>query len=380
MTGKERVLKAIAHMEADRVPIDLGSSTAVSINIKAYTALLELLGYKNEKIEYFNILAQIAKVDKKITRRFFIDTYCIFPKLIFQGDFLEQPNGSMVTDEWGIRWFMPNNKGHYYDMVYHPLKNSSMEDLINYKWVDGANPERFIDIDLQIEEALQENNALVLGVTVGNGIFQTGNWLEGYEDFLCDVAIGSGKAEFIMEKVLEIKIAYWEAVLDKWGKKLDIVFELDDLGMQSGLLISPQTYRNLIKPRQKLLFEFIKKKSPHIKIMFHSCGSIKPLIPDLIEAGIDILNPVQISASDMDPAGLKREFGSDITFWGGGIDTQHTLPKGTPDQIEYEIRTNLEIFAPGGGFVFAPVHNIQEEVPPENIIKMFETVLKYGRY
>jgi uroporphyrinogen decarboxylase len=380
MTGKERVLKAITHFEADRVPIDLGSSTAVSINIKAYSALLELLGYKDEKIEYFNILSQIAKVDKKIIKRFFIDTYCIFPKLIFQGDFLEQPDGSMATDEWGIKWFMPNNKGHYYDMVYHPLKNSSMEDLINYKWVDGANPKRFMDMDLQIEGVLQENNALVMGVTVGNGIFQTGNWLEGYEDFLCDVAMGSAKAEFIMEKVLEIKIAYWEAVLDKWGNELDIVFELDDLGMQSGLLISPQTYRNMIKPRQKLLFEFIKKKAPNIKIMFHSCGSIKPLIPDLIEAGIDILNPVQISASDMDPASLKKEFGSDITFWGGGIDTQHTLPKGTPDQIEYEIRTNLEIFAPGGGFVFAPVHNIQEEVPPENIIKMFETVLKYGRY
>ena len=120
------------------------------------------------------------------------------------------------------------------------------------------------------------------------------------------------------------------------------------------MLISPHTYRTLIKPRQKLLFEFIKKKAPDIKIMFHSCGSIKPLIPDLIEAGIDILNPVQISASNMEPASLKKEFGNYITFWGGGIDTQFTLPKGTPDQIEYEIRTNLEIFAPGGGYVFGP--------------------------
>ena len=380
MTGKERVLKAISHSEADRVPIDLGSSTATAINVKAYVALLELLGYKDEKIEFYNVLSQLAKVDKKIIRRFSIDTCCIFPKLIFIEDFLQQNDGSSVIDEWGIKWFMPKNNGHYYDMIYHPLENCSIEDLNNYKWVNGANPDRFTDMELQINEALQEQNALVLGATVGNGIFQTGNWLEGYYDFLCDVASGSGKAEMIMEKVLEIKIAFWETVLDKWGPKLDIVFELDDLGMQSGLLISPEKYKTMIKPRQKLLFEFIKKKSPHIKIMYHSCGSIKPLIPHLIETGIDILNPVQISAFDMNPADLKKEFGNDITFWGGGIDTQYTLPKGTPEQIEFEIRKNLEIMAPGGGFVFAPVHNIQEEVPPENIIKMFETVLKYGRY
>lgn len=380
MTGKERILKAVSHSEADRVPIDLGSSTATSINVKAYIALLELLGYKDEKIEFYNVLSQLAKVDKKIIRRFSIDTCCIFPKLIFIEDFLQQNDGSSVIDEWGIKWFMPKNNGHYYDMIYHPLENCSIEDLNNYKWVNGANPDRFTDMELQINEALQEQNALVLGATVGNGIFQTGNWLEGYYDFLCDVASGSGKAEMIMEKVLEIKIAFWETVLDKWGPKLDIVFELDDLGMQSGLLISPEKYKTMIKPRQKLLFEFIKKKSPHIKIMYHSCGSIKPLIPHLIETGIDILNPVQISAFDMNPADLKKEFGNDITFWGGGIDTQYTLPKGTPEQIEFEIRKNLEIMAPGGGFVFAPVHNIQEEVPPENIIKMFETVLKYGRY
>jgi uroporphyrinogen decarboxylase len=380
MTGKERVLKAISHSEADRVPIDLGSSIATSINVKAYIALLELLGYKDERIEFSNVLSRLAKVDKKIIRRFSIDTCGIFPKLIFIEDFLQQNDGSSVIDEWGIKWFMPKNSGHYYDMIYHPLENCSIEYFSQYKWVNGTNPDRFTDMELQIKEALLEQNALVLGATIGNGIFQTGNWLEGYYDFLCDVASRSSKAEMIMEKILEIKIAYWETVLNKWGPKLDIVFELDDLGMQSGLLISPETYKTMIKPRQKLLFEFIKKKSPHIKIMFHSDGSIKPLIPHLIETGIDILNPVQISAFDMNPADLKKEFGNDITFWGGGIDTQYTLPKGTPDQIEYEIRKNLEILAPGGGFVFAPVHNIQEEVPPENIIKMFETVLKYGKY
>ena len=380
MTGKERILKAVSHSEADRVPIDLGSSTASSINVKAYAALLELLGYKGEEIEFYNRLAQLAKVSKKVIRRFSIDTCCIFPKLISVEDFLQEDNGSSVIDEWGIKWFMPKKEGHYYDMIYHPLENCSIEDLNKYKWVDGANPDRFTDIPKQIDEALPHQNALVLGTTVGNGIFQTGNWLEGYFDFLCDIASGSSKAELIIEKVLEIKIAYWETVLDKWGSKLDIVFELDDLGMQSGMFISPETYKKIIKPRQKLLFDFIKSKSPHIKILFHSDGSIRSLIPHLIEAGIDILNPVQFTASNMNLAELKKEFGSDITFWGGGIDTQNTLPRGTPEEVEYEIRKNLEILAPGGGYVFSAVHNIQEEVPPENIIRMFDTVLKYGKY
>lgn len=380
MTGRERVLKAISHSEPDRVPIDLGSTIASSINIRAYVALLKLLGYKNERIEFSNILSQLAKVDKRIIKRFSIDTFGIFPKLVFGSDFEEHTNGSSIVDEWGIKWFMPKDHGHYYDMVYHPLENCSIDDLVKYKWVDGANPVRFTNMEAQLREGLEEQNALVLGATVGNGIFQTGNWLEGYYDFLCDVALGSSKAEMIMERVLEIKIAYWEVVLERWGSKIDIVFELDDLGTQSSLIISPETYKKMVKPRQKLLFEFIKKKSPHVKIMFHSDGSIKQLIPDLIEVGIDILNPVQISASGMNPTDLKKEFGNDITFWGGGVDTQYTLPKGTPGEVEYEVRKNLEILAPGGGFIFAPVHNIQEEVPPENIIKMFETVLKYGKY
>ena len=212
MTGKDRVLKAITHCEADRVPIDLGSSTATSINIKAYSSLIEFLGYKKEKIEYYNILAQLAKVDKKIIKRFSIDTYCIFPRMLFNGEFSEENNGTSVIDEWGIKWFMPRNKGHHFDMVGHPLKNCTIKDLYEFEWINGSNPDRFTDMGFQINEALKEKNSLVLGATVGNGIFQTGNWLEGYEDFLCDVALGSSKAEMIMEKVLEIKIEYWGAI------------------------------------------------------------------------------------------------------------------------------------------------------------------------
>ncbi len=377
MTGKERILKAISHKEADRVPIDLGSSTATSINIKAYAALLELLGYKEENIEFYNVLTRLAKVDTKIIRRFSIDTCGIYPKLIFLGDFLQQDNGSSVIDEWGIKWFMPKVEGHYYDMVSHPLENSSVEDINKYKWVNGANPERFTDIELQIEEALQQKNALVMGVTVGNGIFQTGNWLEGYYDFLCDVASGSSKAETIMEKVLEIKIAYWDSILDKWGEKLDVVFELDDLGMQSGLLISPDKYLTMVKPRQRHLFEYIKKKSPNVKIMYHSCGGIKPLIPHLIEAGIDILNPVQISAFDMDPANLKKEFGKKVTFYGGAVDTQKTLPFGTPEDVRREIIDRIKILGKYNGYIISPSHEVTSDCRNENFQMLLSTLKDY---
>lgn len=380
MTGKERILKAISHKEADRIPVDMGACLATAINIKAYIALLDFLGFEKKNVKLTNRLSQLAKVDEKVLKEFSIDTRGIYPKLIFSGDFIQHENGSSVVDEWGINWFMPKNDGHFYDMISHPLKDSTDKEVNEYKWVDGGNQERFTDIEEQINEAMKSGSALVLGTTVGNGIFQTGNWLEGFEDFFCDLALGSIKAEIIMDKTLEIKCEYWETILEKWGSKLDIVVELDDLGTQSGLLISPDLYKNMIKPRHKKLFEFIKKKSPDIKILFHSCGSIKPLIPHFIDIGVDILNPVQISANDMEPEKLKNEFGKDITFWGGGIDTQNVLPKCKPEQVEYEIRRNLEVLAPGGGYVFAQVHNIQEEVPPENLIRMWETVLKYGVY
>jgi uroporphyrinogen decarboxylase len=157
------------------------------------------------------------------------------------------------------------------------------------------------------------------------------------------------------------------------------VIEADDLGGQNAPLMSPRTYRSLIQPRHKRLFSFIKEQSP-VKVFYHTCGAVKPLIPDLIEAGIDILNPVQISAAGMDLAELKREFGPDLVFWGGGVDTQHLLGTGTPEEIRAHVRQNIELLAPGGGFVFAAVHDIQANVPPENIMAMWETWQENAAY
>lgn len=380
MTGRERILMTISHKEPDRIPIDLAATHATTIHIKAYKALLDYLGYTDRKIETAGVLGQLAEVDEDILEKFGIDTRGLWARLIFSGGPEKSESGITKTDEWGIKWFMPDDSGYFYDMISHPLKDSSMEEIKKYKWPVGDDPRRFTGLDELVQNGVANHYAMVFGTTIGNGFLQTGNWLESFEDFFCDLALDSPKVEFIMDKMLGMKMQFWDAILEKWGDKLDIVQEQDDMGTQTGLLISPELYRKMIKPRQKILFDHIKKKAPHIKLLFHSCGSIRPIIPDLIEVGVDILNPVQVSATGMEPTQLKKDFGRDITFWGGGIDTQYTLPKGSVEDVKNEVRRHIDEFKPGGGFVFAPVHNIQAEVPPENLIAMWETILKYGKY
>ncbi|NQT84988.1 hypothetical protein HQ563_18380, partial [bacterium] len=185
----------------------------------------------------------------------------------------------------------------------------------------------------------------------------------------------------LLDKVMEVKWDYWDIILDIVGENVLVISEADDLAGQNGPLISPKLYRELIKPRHTQLFSMIKKKAKsRVYIFFHSCGAVRELIPDLIESGIDILNPVQVSAAGMDTRELKREFGKDITFWGGGVDTQYVLPRGNRQEIVDEVRRRIEDLAPGGGFVFSAVHNIQGDVPPENIMIMWEALQKYGGY
>jgi uroporphyrinogen decarboxylase len=183
----------------------------------------------------------------------------------------------------------------------------------------------------------------------------------------------------MLDRMVEYKKAYWERALTEIGGLVDVLIEADDMAGQQALLFSPDTYRRLIKPRHQQLFSFIKQQAP-VKLFFHSCGAIRPLIGDLIEAGIDILNPVQISAAGMELRELKQEFGGDLVFWGGGVDTQGVLASGTPEDVKEDVKRNIEALAPGGGFVFAAVHDIQADVPPKNIMAMWEAWKTYGVY
>jgi uroporphyrinogen decarboxylase len=211
------------------------------------------------------------------------------------------------------------------------------------------------------------------------GFMEITAWMRGFADYFADLAGNPELVGYLMDKVIDLKLQYWEIALPLVGDYVDVVQEADDFSGQFKMLFSPRTFRAMMTPRQKYLFGRIKELT-NAKIFFHSCGAVRKVIPDLIENGIDILNPVQISATGMDPFELKREFGKDLTFWGGGVDTQRVLGDGTPQDVRDDVKRNIEALAKDGGFIFAAVHNIQGNVPPENVIAMVDALHEFGSY
>jgi uroporphyrinogen decarboxylase len=264
-------------------------------------------------------------------------------------------------------------------MYHHPLAGAdALGDFKAYPFPDPVDEGRLAPLREQAQAARGAGKAVALAGPCA-GVAEVYSWLRGYEEYYVDLVRHKDWVGHTLDRLVEFKSAYWERALGEIGDLVDVVIEADDLAAQNTLLMSPQTYRQVILPRHKRLFTFIKAQAP-VKLFFHSCGAVRPLIPDLIDAGIDILNPVQISAADMDLRDLKREFGRDLVFWGGGVDTQHVLDKGTPQEVQEDVKRNIEALAPGGGFVFAAVHDIQANVPPENIMAMWEAWQQYGVY
>jgi len=246
------------------------------------------------------------------------------------------------------------------------------------RFPDPLDDRRFATLRTRAEAAAAAGKAVALWGPCA-GVLEVYSWMRGYEPFYVDLATHQDLVATMLDRMVEFKCAFWERALREIGDLVDVVIEADDMAGQERLLFSPVTYRRLVKPRHKRLFEFIKAQAP-VKLFFHSCGSIRPLIPDLIEVGVDILNPVQIAAAGMDPVALKRDFGRDLVFWGGGVDTQRVLGTGTPSQVRDDVRRNIEALAPGGGFVFAAVHDIQANVPAENIMAMWDAWHEFGAY
>ncbi len=210
------------------------------------------------------------------------------------------------------------------------------------------------------------------------GLFEMAQRLRGMEEFLMDLAASPAEAAHLLDRVLEVKLAYWRAALAALGDVVDVVAEGDDYGTQQSLLVSPATFRTLFKPRLAELVREMKRGAPEAFVFFHSCGSVRKILPDFIEIGVEALNPVQTTAAGMEPRELKREFGRDIAFWGGGVDTQSVLPHGTPAEVAEDVRRNLDALAEGGGYVFGTVHNIQADVPAENVVAMVEALRAHG--
>ncbi|HEX7475452.1 MAG TPA: uroporphyrinogen decarboxylase family protein [Dehalococcoidales bacterium] len=386
MNSRERVLTALNHKEPDRVPFDLGGTVVTGIQAKAYRRLRQYLGLPEKETVIIDILQQLAQVDDDVMEHLGVDVRNVSPRSTasFKIELKETPDRQYYYfyDEYQIGWRMPIDGGMYFDMFEHPLSGEITEETVDrYSLPDPIDPARFIGLRESARIVLEkEKRALVIG-NMSAGIFELYMWTRGYKDGYADWAGNPDFAKKILRKYIDLQMTYWEKMFDVMKDiPIDVVQMADDLAGQNGMLISPMSYRQHLKPMHKEMFDYIHSKTD-AKIFFHSCGSIRPIITDLIEIGVDILNPVQVSATRMDSAELKREYGNDLCFWGGGVDTQNAFDdRHTPDEVRADVRKRLEDFMPGGGFIFNTVHNIQGNVPPENIIAMWETVQEYGQY
>jgi len=381
MNSRERMQEALNHREPDRVPFDLGGTGLSTIHVTAYRALRRYLGLPEVKPQVAFVPEQLVRVDEDLAERLQADVRPVLAgtSSTFEYRFRDEGSYQAYRDEWGIGWRMPVDGGFYYDMYHHPLADAgSLEELEAHPFPDPLDDGRFAPLRAQAEAAAARGKAVALAGPCA-GIAEVYSWLRGYEEYYVDLARHKDWVGAMLDRLVAFKSAYWQRALAEVGDLVDMVVEADDLGAQHAPLMSPRTYRQVIQPRHKQLFSFIKAQAP-VKVFYHTCGAVRRLIPDLIEAGIDILNPVQISAGGMDPAELKREFGRDLVFWGGGVDTQGVLGTATPAEVKDHVRQNIEALAPGGGFVFAAVHDIQPNVPPENIVAMWEAWREYGVY
>jgi uroporphyrinogen decarboxylase len=381
MNSRERVRWALEHRQPDRIPFDLGGTGLTTIHVDAYRRLRRHLGLPDVQVRILAQAEQLAVVDEDIAERLDTDVRLVLPGLVngFEYRFRDEGEYEAYTDEWGIGWRKPKEAGFYYDMYQHPLAGAeSLSDLKAHRFPDPLDSGRFATLRSQAEAELTKGKAIVLGGPCA-GIVEVYAWMRGYERFYMDLAVNQDLVGYMLDRMVEFKCAFWAKALQELGGLADVVVEADDVAGQQTLLLSPKTYRKLIQPRHRQLFRFIKAQAP-VKVFFHSCGAVKPLIAGFLEAGVDILNPVQISAVGMDLAALKREFGQDLVFWGGGVDTQRVLGTGTPEEIRQDVRRNIEALAPGGGFVFAAVHDIQPNVPPENVMAMWGAWREFGAY
>lgn len=375
MNSRERLIAAIRHKEPDRIPFDLGATFTTGIHLNAYQRLRQYLGLSLQAESRFLCLdEQIVFVDEDLKQSLNIDTEPVLPGDATDGNILIEDRGdhTYYLNEWQMGLKMPKDGGFYYDVVDYPLAGAGIEDLRKFAWPDPYDSARYASLEQDVRRAAATSRAVIMN-SISAGILEMSAWLIGYERLFTGLLLEPEFLTALFDKILEIKLAYWETVLQRVGDQIDVVIEADDLAEQRQLLISPRIYRKLVKPYHKQLYDSIHARTD-AKIFHHSCGSVYALIPDLIEVGVNILNPVQVNAANMDSARLKAEFGNDIVFWGGAVDPQGTLNSDSPDQVYMETRRNVDNLAKDGGFVFAAVHNIQPNVPPQNIMAMWQAL------
>jgi uroporphyrinogen decarboxylase len=358
--------------------MDLGGTYASSITIIAYENLKRHLKFEHPTV-MMRKWASVVKPDESILRYFDIDTRIIMPRA--EDGWVEGwreeslPEGAS-QDEWGLVRIKPPD-GNYF-MTNFPLSGEkTILDIERYPWPNPDDPERFKGLKDQAT-FLRKTTDYALIAMFPRPFVSLSQFLRGYTDWFTDLILNREFIETLMEKILEICLRIGKRLLEEIGGDVDFVFVHDDLATTNSLMMSPQMYREMIKPRHKKIFDLIKEMT-RAKVIYHCDGAIYPLIQDFIDIGVDVLNPVQVSAKGVDTDTLKREFGDKLSFW-GAVDTSYILPKGTIEEVKEEMKTRIGHLGKGGGYVVAPVHNILDEVPPENIVAMYQAGIDHGQY
>ncbi len=402
MNSRERINAVLDGNTPDRVPIDFGGAEQTGAHGISYNALKRHLGFTNGRTRITNLYQQIVEVEEEVRQRFSADvvqmTYqakrwkpwklpdgspCEMPE---GWDPVQLPDGSealmgldgepVAKRLKGAYWFSPCS-------AVFPFMQTPEDVTHNRSVISILNRSAFLDETLEdltarAKKIREETDYAIVGVIRGD-VFASAQHMRGMAEFMMDLAANEDMANALMETLAEVHMEDYATYIEQMGPYVDVIAVGDDLGMQDGPQISPEMWRRLVKPHMARLYEFIKSKTD-AKLYLHSCGSIYDFIPELIEMGVDILNPVQVTARNMDSKKLKDEFGKDVVFWGGGCDTQRVLSSGTVAEVRDEVKRRIDDLAPGGGFVFNQVHNIQPDVPPENIVAMFDAALEFGTY
>ena len=374
MNSRQRVMTALSHKEPDKVPIDLAATTVSSITYPAYRNLREYLHLKPDPLPHISHIHQGTVYPREdLLQHYQVDFRTVFMKKSPRAWVANRIDEDTFYDEDRIKW----KKNVYdYSPIAAPLENYSLPELSQITWPDQYDPERTVGLREEVERLSVGTEYALVADIMCRGPFEQAVKLRGYEQFLVDLSSDQRLTTTLLDKITDTIIGLWDVYLAAVGDFVQVVCQGDDVGMQTSLIISPKMYRQYIKPCHKRIYDFIHSRTK-AKIFMHSCGSIFDIIPDLIEIGVDILNPIQRDAAKMDIAVLKSQFGKDICFWGGGIDVNKTLLNASLDTIEGEIKKTIDIMGEDGGYVFALTHNIQPNISPQRVDKAFSTALQH---
>jgi uroporphyrinogen decarboxylase len=376
MTGRECVLASLEHQEPERLPVDFGGRHT-TCHILAHKRLKEYLKIPNGEETFRQFWLQTVELDPRLNEILGGDVAAFCTGKPEAWDLKLGPD-DIFYDEWGASYAMPEG-GYYYDYHSHPLAQvKTKADLAGYQWPDPLDPGRYRGIREAVKKVYVRGQKAIMFTIAPAGSWEHTWTLRGPEQAFIDLIENRGLYEEILERTVVFQIAQWKRALEEVGDMIDVASLSDDLGTQHGPMMSVKMYRELFKPRLMRIIETIHSHS-NAKIYIHTDGSVYAFLPDLIDAGIEIINPVQKECKDMEPAKLKKDFGNHLTFWGASVRT-NVLEFGTTEAICAEALETIHQLAPGGGFIFAPIHNLQPGVPPENIVALFETARRFGKY